>query len=41
MKKIMDLLDVNKENNNHFEKFIKPRNLTISQDVKNIQDYIY
>ena len=40
MKKIMDLLDVNK-NNNHFEKFIKPRNLTISQDIEKVQDYIY
>lgn len=41
IKKILDLLDIDKENHNHFEKFIQPRNLTISQDVKKIQDYIY
>lgn len=38
---IIDFLDLEEDNINRFEQFIKPRHLQISTDVKQVQDYIY
>ncbi len=41
MGKIVNLLELKENNLKRFEKFIKPRNLKISDDVKIMKGYIY
>lgn len=41
MEKIVNLLDLEEKNLKRFEKFIKPRNLKISEEVKHMKGYIY
>lgn len=38
---IIDFLNLEENNINRFKRFIKPRHLSISTDVKQVQDYIY